>query len=57
MARLEAGGNHEDESAQGGLLLVGFGRRKWGVERRGPGRTKEDRRHEQLERETQGRHV
>ena len=33
------------------------GRRKWGVERRGPGRTKEDRRREQLERETQGRHV
>ena len=33
------------------------GRRKWGVERRGPGKTKEDRRREQLERETQGRHV
>ena len=32
-------------------------RRKWGVERRGPGSTKEDRRREQLERETQGRHV
>ena len=33
------------------------GRRKWGVERRGPDRTKEDRRRKQLERETQGRHV
>ena len=30
------------------------GRRKWGVERRDPGRTKEHRR---LGRETQGRHV
>ena len=33
------------------------GRRKWGVERRGPGRTKENRRREQQEKETQGRHV
>ena len=33
------------------------GRRKWGIERRGPGRTKEDRQRDQLERETQGRHV
>ena len=33
------------------------GRRRWADERRGPGRTKEDRRREQLERETQGRHV
>ena len=33
------------------------GRRKWGIERRGPGRTKADRWREQLERETQGRHV
>ena len=33
------------------------GRRRWADERRGPGRTKEDRRREQLERETQGRLV
>ena len=33
------------------------GRQKWGIERRGPGRAKADRRREQLERETQGRHV
>ena len=33
------------------------GRRKWGIERRGPGRTQEDRQRDQLERETQGRHV
>ena len=33
------------------------GRRRWADERRGPGRTKEDRRREQLERKTQGRHV
>ena len=33
------------------------GRRKWGVERRGPGRSKEDRRREQVEREAQGRTV
>ena len=33
------------------------GRRKWGVERRGPGRTKEDRQRDQLEREKLGRHV
>ena len=33
------------------------GRRGWADERRGPGRTKEDRRREQLERGNQGRHV
>ena len=33
------------------------GRRKWGVERRGPGRTIEDRQRDQLEREKLGRHV
>ena len=33
------------------------GRRRWADERRGPGRTKEDRWREQRERETQGRHV
>ena len=52
MARLKAGGDPNNESAQGGLFLVSIG--TWGVERRGPGRTKEDRRREQLEREAQG---
>ena len=56
MARLEAESNRDDESVPDFFSWVS-GRRKWGVERRGPGRTKEDRRREQLERETQGRHV